>query len=135
MKKSTTAVVLVVCLVALFAVTAAPASANLGKSPGYWANHLNKWWTTTPGVTIGGVVYTNAEACTLMLTPPSGDKTFTMFNAVLAGLLNGTSAGQAYAAGQQWLICHPLGSGVAASDPAWQDSGEGIKDALHATWE
>ena len=130
MKKSVVVVVLALSLVALFAVTAAPASANLGRSPGYWANHLNAWWTH--GVVIGGVSYTNAEACALMLHPAAGDKTYTMFNAVVTGTLNG-SPGPTND-GSDWLHDYPLGTGVAGNSTAWQDSGEAICNALHATW-
>ena len=123
MRKSTIVLVLAVCLVALFAVTASPATAcPFGwYSPGYYANHD---WPLTP-VNVAGVYYTQAEGQALLLKP-TRDKTYTMFKAVLTARLNNQeSTFPQIDAGDAWLTVHPLGSGVYGYMDAWSGSGQG----------
>lgn len=126
-------IAMVLGLVLLFAVSAAPALAcddYCGcecRSPGYWMNHPEAW---PDGVTVGGMFYTTDEAVALM-GMPGGDKSITMFRAVAAANLN--LAAGCYAsccmrnvidAANAWMAEHPAGSGVKARSCAWQDGGE-----------
>lgn len=52
-------------------------------TPGYWKNHP---WPAEE-ITIGGVTYSKAEAIAIM-NMPDGDKTYTMFRALVAAKLN-----------------------------------------------
>jgi hypothetical protein len=103
-------------------------------TPGYWMNHPEAWPITT--VCIGGRVYTVDEAIELMLMPTAGDKTLTMFQALVAAKLNKAienvtacpvviNGESLYISGVMlradlWMEQHPAGSGVAASSGAWQ---------------
>src|SRR5665647_2259078 len=111
MRKSTIVLVLAVCLVALFAVTAGPASACTyfgWYSPGYYANH--DW--PVASVYVAGIWYDQADVQPLLLTP-TRDKTYTMFKAVVTARLNDqASTYPKIDAGEAWLFAHPLGSGV-----------------------
>ena len=136
MKKYVVMLVLAVCLVALFAFAAAPASAchNLSYSPGFWAQHPEAWWGDA--IDVGGVWYTKDVAVSLMLHPVQGDKSYTMFSAMIAAKLNDSA--DAYgeiAAADAWMTAHPLGNGIAASSLAWQGDGEALCNALHTGWE
>ncbi|MFY1112908.1 MAG: hypothetical protein AB3K77_14710 [Methanosarcinaceae archaeon] len=53
-------------------------------SPGYWKNH--DW--PVDCIKIGGVCYTEDEAKAIMCQPVKGDKTITMFKALVAAKLN-----------------------------------------------
>ena len=55
-------------------------------TPGYWKNHPEAW--PVDEITIGGVTYTKVEAIAIMNTPEKGDKTYTMFSALVAATLN-----------------------------------------------
>ena len=125
MKKSVVVVVLLVCLVTLFAVTAAPASATVfpPKSPGYWMSHPGAW--LNGGVEIGGVCYTTTQAIALMKAPAAGDKRYSVFQVLAAAEQN-----QAHGAGPYWersmqtfmATYGPLPGGIAvrASSAAFQ---------------
>jgi hypothetical protein len=136
MKKSTIVFALAVCLVALFAVTAGPAMAHTDYgwySPGYYAHHD---WPYSP-VYVAGTWYAQGPTQAFMLAPNKADKTYTMFNAVLAARLN--DQGSTYPLinqGEAWLFLHPRGSGVTSNMDAWSGSGHGevICNALMATF-
>ncbi len=55
-------------------------------TPGYWKNHPEAW--PVDEITIGGKTYTKDAAIALMGTPDKGDKTYTMFQALVAAKLN-----------------------------------------------
>jgi hypothetical protein len=131
-------ILLVVFLVLLIAWQAAPASAcgpcgcppGTG-TPGYWKNHPEEWPVCT--ITIGGVEYTKAEALGWMDQPVKGDKSITLFKALVAYKLNvlignpPCSNGWHMAEGDKWFAsdgygCGPVGSGVKASSECWQYS-------------
>lgn len=90
---------------------------------GFWRNHPGNW--PVEDITVGGVVYTKALAISLMSTPGPGDKTYDVFRQLVASRLNlfsGCSVAcvaEAVASADQWLISHPLGSGIQAQDAAW----------------
>jgi len=134
--------VLIVFVLGLLAVnsTAAFAGGDVPcgcvRSPGYWKNHPEAW----PGdwVIVGEEHYTNFEAIEIMEQPVKGDKTLTMFPALVAAKLNKRVAPSdcirytIYEA-NAWMLAFPVGSGVKASSEAWQYShGEALYERLDA---
>jgi len=105
-------------------------------TPGFWKNHPDAW--PVEEITIGGMTYTKADAIGLMDAPEKGDKTYSMFRALVAAKLNvlagnpdGCIAGT-IADADAWMATNgPAGSGVKAGgrDSAWRD-GEPIATAL-----
>ena len=106
-------------------------------TPGYWKNHKEAW--PKEGVEIGGVKYLNQATAVLpdktitdaikLMGKVSGDKTFSMFSALIAAKLNTMAllgnnfdcvAGTMSKA-DTWMTQHPVGSGVKASSDAWQE--------------
>jgi hypothetical protein len=102
-------------------------------TPGYWKNHPEAWPTET--ITIGGVQYSKPDAIAEMDRPTRGDKTRTMFRALVATKLNimiGNDPScilDSVVAADAWMVEHPLGSRVKGNSPAWT-VGEPIKDML-----
>jgi hypothetical protein len=84
-------------------------------------------------VTICGVTYDKDEAIALMKTSGSGDKTYTMFRALVAAKLNlefnwGTPEYwncifPVVEQADNWMCANPVGSGVEGSSYAWQGGG------------
>jgi len=68
-----------------------------------------------------------------LLGPETADMTYVMYHAMLACLESGTASSQAIARSQAWLAEHPVGSGVTAHNPEWQDSGEAIYKSLETS--
>lgn len=93
------------------------------RTPGFWKNHPDAWPVSS--ITIGGVTYTKSAAIEILEMPVSGDKTYTLFKALVAARLNQlsgcTGASSTIGAAQAWMCAHPLGSGVKGE--AWA-SGE-----------
>jgi hypothetical protein len=97
-------------------------------TPGYWKNHPNAW--PVDEITIGGVTYPKAEAIEIMDGPVKGDKSITLFKALVAAKLNvlvvGPDMGCVGCIGgiisqaDLWMVHNPLGSGVEASSYRWQ---------------
>jgi hypothetical protein len=108
-----------------FHFTVVPSSPGTG-SPGYWKNHPEAW--PDPGITIGGVYYSMEDAISLMKMPVAGDKTYTMFPALVAAKLNVAIGNDAsciastITAADNWMMTYPVGSGVAAggAGSAWR---------------
>lgn len=106
-------------------------------TPGYWKNHPEAW--PMDEITIGGVTYTKDEAIVIMNTPEKGDKTYTMFRALVAAKLNvligneSSCIGGAISAADDWLIRNPVGSSVKAGgkDSPWRE-GEPLYETLDA---
>ncbi|EHP85170.1 conserved repeat domain protein, partial [Geobacter metallireducens RCH3] len=96
------------------------------KSPGYWKNHPEAW--PVESITIGGKTYTKAQAISLMNTPVSGDKTYTLFKALVAAKLDAMGCGDSscvtdtIAKSDAWMALHPVGSGVAGDSYAWKQA-------------
>ncbi len=97
-------------------------------TPGYWMNHPEAWPSAFELV-IGGIPYDKEDAILLMQMPVAGDKTYTMFAALVAAKLNaaigcatvcpgGVNIAATIAAADAWMFAHPVGSGVAAGGPA-----------------
>jgi hypothetical protein len=95
-------------------------------TPGYWMNHPEAWPVDV--ITVGGVTYTKDEAISWIKAPVKGDKTLTMFPALVAAKLNvliGTDASciaDTIAAADGWMAAYgPVGSGVPANSDAWKE--------------
>ena len=105
------------------------------RTPGYWKNHPDAW--PVESITIGGIPYTKAEAISWMDKPVKGDKTLTMFKALVAAKLNMLSGADTsciittIGAADAWMAAHPVGSVVEASSEAWK-SGECLYGMLDA---
>jgi hypothetical protein len=103
---------------------------------GYWKNHLEAW--PLDPITVGGVTRTAEEAQNLMLRPPKGDKTWSMYRQLTAAVLNVANGADdsciasVIADANQWLIDNELGSGVSAGSAAWKDSGDALHETLDA---
>ncbi len=92
-------------------------------TPGYWKNHPDAWPVSS--ITVGGQPYTKEQAIA-WLNKVGKDKTTTMFSSLVPAMLNvmignlGTCVSGAIADGNAWMATYgPVGSGVAASSPAW----------------
>jgi cysteine-rich repeat protein len=88
-------------------------------SPGFWKNHPDAW--PVDEITIGGVTYTKEEAIEIMFMGPKGDKTLTMFDALVAAKLNVLAGSDdacienIIADADFWMYTYgPVGSGVHA---------------------
>lgn len=93
-------------------------------TPGYWKNHPQAWPVNT--ITIGGRTYTKAQAISWMGKAEKGDKTLTMFRALVAAKLNvlvgneSSCISSTIAAADAWMAAHPVGSKVKAASAAWK---------------
>lgn len=100
------------------------------RTPGYWKNDKKPWPVTS--ITIGGITYTRAQADALMEAPTAGDKTYNMFEQLVAAKLNVLSGAVATCIqdtiedADTWMSNHPVGSGVTASSSAWQTAEAGL---------
>jgi hypothetical protein len=99
-------------------------------TPGYWKNHPEAW--PVDSITIGGRSYTRDEAIA-WLKKVGKDKTTTMFSSLVPAKLNvmignGGCVNGTIAAADAWMATNPVGSGVAASSPAWI-----VGEPLHQT--
>jgi hypothetical protein len=94
-------------------------------TPGYWKNHPEAW--PVDGITIGGVFYTKAEAIDLMESPTKRDKTYNMFEQLVAAKLNvligneDSCIADTIVAADAWMAVHPVGSWVLARSLAWRE--------------
>ena len=114
-KKSVVIVILALSLVALFAVTAAPA---LACSPGWYKNHPTQWGDVTINGSDGTqLVVLHSQALAWLRTPVVGDKAYTGFAIVATAVKNG---GAVQIQVRDWVIAHPPGIFIAASSAEWQ---------------
>ncbi len=93
-------------------------------TPGYWKNHPEAWPVAT--ITVGGVVYTKAQAIA-WLEAVGKDKTTTMFSSLVPAKLNvligndGSCVSSTIIAADKWMATYgPVGSGVHAASLAWK---------------
>ena len=114
-----------VCLVALSGIAAACDSCVECKSPGYWKNHPDAW--PVESIKTGGITYTKDQAIATMQQPVKGDKSYTMFDALVAAKLNVKSGccpsseiKDIIWGADRWMEIYKLGSGVEASSDAWK---------------
>ncbi len=93
-------------------------------TPGYWKNHPEAW--PVEEITIGGETYSKEEAIEAMKAPVKGDKTLTLFPALVAAKLNvligncDSCIADTIVDADAWMATYPLGSGVAGSSDAWK---------------
>jgi len=119
------------CLIALSGVAAAcdVCVDKECKSPGYWKNHPDAWpLKSCEELKIGCESYTVSEAIYIMQEPVKGDKTYTMFDAVVAAKLNvkcgccqSEEIKYIIEGANRWMMRHKPGSEVEASSSYWQD--------------
>ena len=94
-------------------------------TPGYWKNHPEAW--PVDEITIGGVIYTKEEAIDI-IKMPDGDKTYTIFRALVSARLNvlignddSCIADTISGADVRMETYGSVGSGVHASSDAWTE--------------
>ncbi|PLX83651.1 MAG: hypothetical protein C0617_10980 [Desulfuromonas sp.] len=149
----------VLAMIALFGLTFAGITTATAEecgtgSPGYWKNHPEAWGVMN--ITVGGVTYTVNEAIDIMKLPVKGDKSLTLFPAVVAAMLNvqnncppppsppdcpPLTETQCWPNGEcrpieqanLWLAAYGVGTDVRANSEMWQFShGENIYLCLDA---
>jgi len=107
-------------------------------TPGYWKNHPDAWLLDP--ITIGGVSYSKDEAIEIMNAPEKGDKTYTMFRALVAARLNVANGNESSCIkdtiidADAWMEEYgPAGSGVKAGGKKspWRE-GEPLYETLDA---
>ena len=113
-------------------------SGNGTGTPGYWKNHWEAW--PKEGVEVGGILYANNrnvhpniwDAIALM-GKVKGDKTYSMFSALIAAklnlmpvLLNNYDCIQGtLIKADEWMKTYPVGvANVKASSPEWQNGAD-----------
>lgn len=91
----------------------------------YWINHPQLWCLET--IQIGCVTYTQSQALAIMRASSSHDKTYSIAQQLIAAKLNTNCRASsiscvmsAIPAADAWLCAHPVGSGVRANTPTWQ---------------
>jgi hypothetical protein len=95
-------------------------------TPGYWVNHPEAW--PVDSITVGGIVYTKAQAIAMMKAPVAGDKRLTMFPALVCAMLNvmigndDSCIADTIDAANGWWATYS-GKPVKASSYAWQGGG------------
>jgi len=104
------------------------------RTPGFWKNHPDAW--PVEEIIIGGITYSKDAAIEIMKTPVQGDKTYNMFDHLVAAKLNILQEGcdlidimDDIDDADAWMTAHHVGSGVTGDSSAWQQ-GESIKDIL-----
>lgn len=104
-------------------------------TPGYWMNHPDAW--PMDEITVGGTTYSKSEAIMYMKMPDRGDKTFTMFRALVAAKLNAANGADTscissvISDADSWMTSWgPVGSDVRANSNAWQMDGEDLYETL-----
>lgn len=103
---------------------------------GYWKNHIESWPVSS--ITIGGVTYTAAQAIAIMQQATKGDKTYNLFEQLVAAKLNvaagnnGACVADEIAAADAFLTTYKVGTGVKASSSAWTSMGAALLTELDA---
>jgi hypothetical protein len=113
--------------------TTPPPPGNPGTgTPGFWKNHPEAW--PADSIEIGGITYTKAQAIAKMQNPTKNDKTYNMFEQLVAAILNveigndDSCIAATLIAADDWMADHPVGSGVSAESAAWA-----VGSPLHTT--
>jgi hypothetical protein len=93
-------------------------------TPGYWKNHPEAWPVET--IVIGGIPYPKDSAIELFMASVRGDKTITMFRALVSAKLNvligndSSCIANTITAADDWMKDNPVGSNVAADSADWK---------------
>ena len=115
-----------------------PPSPGTG-TPGYWKNHPEAWLVEK--ITIGGVTYSKDSTIATMNTPEKGDKTYTLFRALVAARLNvligneSSRIQETIGDADAWMEANgPVGKGVKAGgkNSPWRE-GEPLYKKLDTT--
>ena len=135
---------LVIVVMAMALVVALPGvAAGTGEQPGTgtpgYYHKIDHWpaHKVDNGITVGGVHYSANQAIDWITMPVKGDKTLTMFPAMVAAIINmgiGNNYGcvlDTISQANDWMYAHPPGSGVKANSDAW-DVGEPLYWTLDA---
>ncbi|MCD4734484.1 MAG: hypothetical protein K8R53_00445 [Bacteroidales bacterium] len=92
---------------------------------GYWKNHPEAW--PVDEITIGGEIYTKEESIGIMKMP-GGDKSYTMFRALVSAKLNvligndDSCIADTISEADVWMEAYgPAGSGIRAKSDAWKE--------------
>jgi hypothetical protein len=95
------------------------------RTQGYWKNHPDSW--CEPTITIGGGLFTKAQAIAAMQQSTNRDMTYQMFAQLVAAQLNvdcldsnQSCVSDAIQAADLWMADHHVGTGVKANSTAWQ---------------
>jgi hypothetical protein len=131
-KKSVVFAVLALLLLSLPAASVSAYTPSGVGTPGYWKNHPEAWPQDFT-ITIRDEYDTNLAIETMKM-PTKGDKTYTMFRALVAAKLNGRNNDHSciddtVKAAIGWMWQHPAGSGVKANSDAWK-VGEPLYEVL-----
>lgn len=107
------------------------------RSQGYFSTHPEEF--PVDELTLGNETFNASELLAILNQPVQGDVTIALAKQLIAAKFNvlrgvdGTAVASDIQAGDQFLIDNGgVGSGLPASDPAWQNGGEATKDALEA---
>lgn len=94
-------------------------------TPGYWKNHPEAW--PVEEITIGDVTYTKEDAIGNMKNPGKGDKTYTMFRALVSAKLNvligndDSCIADTISEADAWMVEYgPVGEDVRGNSDAWK---------------
>jgi len=94
-------------------------------TPGYWKNHPEAW--PVDSIMIGGITYTKNQAIAIIAAPVKGDKTYTMFQALVSAKLNviignpDSCIADSITSADAWMGNYPVGSKVEGSSQEWKD--------------
>ena len=93
-------------------------------TPGYWKTHPEAWPVSS--IMIGAVTYSRDDAIAFMLTAEKGDKTFTLFRALVSAKLNvlignnSSCIASTIQSADEWMALYgPVGSGIRGNSYAW----------------
>jgi hypothetical protein len=101
---------------------------------GYWKQHPDAWPVTS--ITIGGTIYSKSQAISIMKASGAGDKTYDMFQQLVAAKLNviigceSSCIDQTIADANAWMSRNPVGSSIGGSHSEWQNEGEDLHSTL-----
>ena len=102
-----------------------PPSKVCVRTPGFWKNHPDAWPVEV--LTLGGVELMKPDIIVILNTPEKGDKSFTIFRALVAAKLNELSGANVsciddvmYMA-DKWLYFNAQGSNVKGSSIEWKN--------------
>ena len=121
--------------------TAPPSGPGTG-TPGYWKNHPAVWPSQ---IEVGGVTYVkdapdgaiDQKVAIGYMGKVSGDKVLSMFAALISAKLNllagtdGSCIQTTVDLADAWMVAHPVGIVVKASNPFWSADSETSGSALH----
>jgi len=115
--------ILIVLAAGGMATATCPCQPGTG-TPGYWMNHPDAW--PVCDICIGEETYTKAEAIAAIKHPTAGDKTYTLFAALVAAKLNVLIGNcsccicSIISQADEWFVFHPLDIGVTGDSDCWK---------------